>query len=76
MGDVDLGELLNAVGPIGVFVLVMLWVLSKNGMLKVILRDEGVDSSSVAMKQLDDLNVRMTSAERQIAILNDRWERR
>ena len=64
-------ELSKSMGPIAAMSLFVFYVLAKNGLLRVVLRDPhaGVDELALLRKALDELNVR-------VAILEDRSNRK
>jgi hypothetical protein len=64
-------ELSKSMGPVAAISLFVFYVLAKNGLLRVVLRDphHGVDELALLRKALDDLNVR-------VAILEDRSNRK
>lgn len=62
-------ELARAFGPQAAILLFVLWILAKNGLLRVILRDDGHSGELDSIRaQVDNLNIR-------VAVLEDRWQR-
>lgn len=63
-------ELSKSMGPVAAMSLFVFYVLAKNGLLRVVLRDphSGVDELALLRKALDELNVR-------VSILEDRSNR-
>ena len=61
-------ELGKSMGPVAAGILFVLYVLAKNGLLKVVLREGGVDELALLRTEVNGLAMR-------IAILEDRWDR-
>lgn len=62
-------ELGKSMGPVAAGILFVVYVLAKNGMLKVVLRDGGVDELALLRTEINGLAMR-------VAILEDRWDRK
>jgi hypothetical protein len=58
-------ELSKSMGPVAAMSLFVFYVLAKNGLLRVVLRDphSGVDELAQIRKQTEELNVRVTVLE-------------
>lgn len=72
MTGTDWTELAKSMGPVAAGSLFVFYVLAKNGLLRVVLRDpavSGVDELAQLRKQVDQINVR-------VAILEDRSNRK
>lgn len=65
----DWVELGKSMGPVAAGILFVFYVLAKNGLLKVVLRDGGVDELAMLRTEVNGLAMR-------IAILEDRWDRK
>ena len=62
-------ELGKSMGPVAAGILFVFYVLAKNGLLKVVLRESGVDELTTLRSEVNNLAMR-------IAILEDRWDRK
>jgi hypothetical protein len=66
----DWAELVKSMGPSAAGILFVVYILAKNGMLNVVLRDGS------GSEEMGRIKTRLESLETRVAILDDRWERK